>query len=117
LEGISVIVEESPPSCVDRLPLVAAGRHHVDATSLGLPGVGQFIGHLWNTKFKLSPQFIASDSFPCSPDDVVQLSAWGDSMAINVKGAMVLFKRGSDPLRTFSVPQTKSVACLPGTVV
>jgi alpha-tubulin suppressor-like RCC1 family protein len=90
----------------------------MSATPLTVYAAGDnSLGQLWNSKFKLSPQFIASDSFPCSADDVLQISAWCDSIAINVKGTTVLFKHGSDPLRTFSVPQTKSIACLPTTVL
>jgi hypothetical protein len=73
--------------------------------------------HLWNKRFKLSPRFIPCDSNPHAPEDVLQLSAWNQSIAASIAPSSVLFKRGDAPPEIFSVGLTKQICCIGDTVL
>jgi hypothetical protein len=69
------------------------------------------LGHLWNKHFKLSPRFIPCDCFPYPAEDVIQISAWNQSIAANIKGTLILFKSGDGPPQSLSVGLTRRIAC------
>jgi hypothetical protein len=69
------------------------------------------LGHLWNKRFKLSPRFIPCDSFPHPAEDILEISAWNLSIAANIKGSLILFKRADRSPESLSVGLTRQIAC------
>lgn len=74
-------------------------------------------GQLWNSKLKVSPQFVLCNEFPYTPSQITAISAWGQSFAVAVNAIKVGFKKEDSEMQLYTIGMVKSLLCLENTVI